>query len=129
VSSIVEVRILVITGKIRSDNDIYDYLYYEYDVFITNENNTALNIVHHQKIDLIIIDDECSKIDYKLLINQIKSIDYNILIMVITIIRSESDKYELFNSNIDEIIRKPVDVIEFDWRLKKLLKKTILKIK
>ena len=117
------IRLLVLEDDPEVRYGIYDYLKQDYEVFVTKRKNEVFKIFNQTNIDLIIFDYSIIDTDLKRFVEEVKEVNKNTLVMSLTSYLDEADKNNLFHSNIDDYMNKPLDMMELQFRIEHLLKK------
>ncbi len=109
-------KILVLDDNPEVRYGIYDYFKSDYEVYIAKREKEVCSILNKTRIDLIIFDYTIISTDIKEFINYIKEINNYIQIFLI------SNKFDgrLFQCDIDEYMTKSLDLLELDFRIRRL---------
>lgn len=113
-------KILVLDDSPEVRYGIYDYFKIDYEVYIAKKEKEVCSILNKTRIDLIIFDYTIISTDIKEFINYIKEINNHIQIFLI----SKQFDNIVFHYNIDEYMTKPLNLLELDFRIKKLFNQT-----
>ncbi len=117
------IRVLVLDNDPEVRYGIYDYLKRDYEVYITKKENEVFNILNQTNINLIIFDYSVISIELKQFISRIKEMNRRTSIIITSSLLEDKDKRCMFDSNIDDYIEKPIDMLELGFRIEHLLKK------
>ncbi len=117
------IRVLVLDDDPEVRYRIYDYLKRDYEVYITKKEDEVFNILNQTNINLIIFDYSVISIELKQFISKIKEINRRTSIIITSTLLEDKDKRCMFDSNIDDYMEKPIDMLELGFRIEHLLKK------
>lgn len=94
-----------------------------YNVYISENGQEALNIFQYNHIDLIICDIMMPKMDGYTLVKEVRSINEYIPILMVTAKESKEDKIKGFQLGTDDYMVKPIDLDEMLMRVEALLRR------
>ncbi len=117
------IKLLVLEDDPEVRYGIYDYLKQNYEVFVTKDEKEVFRILNQTNIDLIIFDYSIISINLKQFVAALKESNNKILTMILSDQLEDSDKKCLFQSDIDDYMNKPLDMMELQFRIEHLLKK------
>lgn len=117
------IRVLVLEDDPEVRYGIYDYLKRDYEVYITKKENEVFNILNQTNIHLIIFDYLIVNSDLKQFIKGIREINPKMFIISMSSNLENDYKRILIESNIDDYIEKPIDMLELGFRIEHLLRK------
>lgn len=95
-----------------------------YKLTIANDGKTGLRKFREQDYDLCIIDIMLPKMDGFELVSKIRAINTSVAIIFLTSKTMESDKIKGFKIGCDDYITKPFSLMELDYRIQAVLKRT-----
>ena len=111
------------------DNDpevrygIYNYFKQSYEVYVTKDENEVFEILNQTNVKLIIFDCSIISIGLSKFIDKLREHHNKILVMILSPALNANDRTEVFNSNIDDYMNKPIDMLELQFRIENLLRK------
>ena len=114
------IKLLILEDIPEVRYGIYDYLKQNYEVFVTKDEKEVFRILNQTNIDLIIFDFSIISINLKQFVAALKESNNKILTMIQL---DDNDKKCLFQSDIDDYMNKPLDMMELQFRIEHLLKK------
>lgn len=113
-------KILLIEDEILDKDDIYNNLYLDYDIYVCKNLAEASLFLESKTVNLILLkykDNDCKEfITYQK--------EKNSLLIMIIIDRNLTieEKKTILSSSIDDFICQPIDYMELNFRVRKLLK-------
>lgn len=117
------IKLLVLEDDPEVRYGIYDYLKQDYEVFVTKKAKEVFKILNQTNIDLIIFDYSIISINLKQFVADLKESNSRILTMILSEQLDDDDKKSLFQSDIDDYMNKPLDMLELQFRIEHLMKK------
>lgn len=117
------IKLLVLEDDPEVRYGIYDYLKQSYEVFVTKDEKEVFRILNQTNIDLIIFDYSIISINLTQFVAALKESNNKILTMILSDQLEDNDKKSLFQSDIDDYMNKPLDMMELQFRIERLLKK------
>ena len=117
------IKLLILEDNPEVRYGIYDHLKQNYEVFVTKDEKEVFRILNQTNIDLIIFDYSIISINLKQFVAALKTSNDKILTMILSDQLEDSDKKCLFQSDIDDYVNKPLDMLELQFRMEHLLKK------
>lgn len=117
------IKLLVLEDDPEVRYGIYEYLKQSYEVFVTKDEKEVFRILNQTNIDLIIFDYSIISINLKHFVAALKESNNKILTMILSDQLEDNDKKCLFQSDIDDYMNKPLDMMELQFRIEHLLKK------
>lgn len=96
----------------------------QYNVYISENGQEALDILEYSHIDLIICDIMMPKMDGYTLVKEVRSINEYIPILMVTAKESKEDKIKGFQLGTDDYMVKPIDLDEMLMRIEALLRRS-----
>lgn len=94
-----------------------------YQVFEADDGESALSVLEHENIQLIIADVMMPKLDGFNLTEQLRAANYNMPILIVSAKSTLEDKKEGFFKGADDYMTKPIDMDEMVIRVKALLRR------
>lgn len=117
-------KILVVEDNDKNRRLVADVLsYYGYDVIQATNGEEAINMTREYKPDLIFMDMQMPVMDGFAAIRILKNdpVTRHIKIIAITSFAMAGDRERIMSTGVDEYITKPVNTMELQERVRKLL--------
>jgi len=96
----------------------------EYEVLVAHDGLEGLRLYHNLRPELVVLDIGLPLMDGRTVCQRIREIsDVPILMMTANVVREE-DIAQALNLGADEFMRKPLPMVEFQARIKALLRRT-----
>jgi len=94
-----------------------------YSTIQAENGKTALDIMEHHHIDLVILDIMMPEMDGYAFTEELRACDCNLPIIMVSALQMPEDKRKGFLSGTDDYMTKPVDEMELLLRIKALLRR------
>ena len=111
------IKLLILEDNPEVRYGIYDHLKQNYEVFVTKDEKEVFRILNQTNIDLIIFDYSIISINLKQFVAALKTSNDKILTMILSDQLEDNDKKCLFQSDIDDYMNKPLDMMKLQFRI------------
>lgn len=120
--------ILLIDDEVAILQMLVEYLRDKYHIKKAINGKTALNFIKQENIDLVITDWMLPDMSGVEIVSWVRNnAKYkNTPIMMLTAKSEQNDKILAFDKGADDYMTKPIDLLEFEARIKALLRRSIL---